>query len=172
MTKGCAAILIHAVEPIENGGDTLARAHQGETQVTHAALLLYTDRLARERGWLTELTPDDSRLGFFPDLWVNTGEWSIYVEVKSCWRTRSHQWNKWRAALKAQGFAAMVARTRAVRARLVQGYRAADVLGVATDLETLRLRDGQWWLESWHADDVIVVEHKAERLSGGLQIVE
>ena len=50
------------VEPIENGWDTLVRTHQGETQVAHAALLLYTDRLARERGWLTELTPDESHL--------------------------------------------------------------------------------------------------------------
>ena len=100
------------VEPVENGWDTLVRTHQGETQVAHAALLLYTDRLARERGWLTELTPDESRLGFYPDLWISTGEWSMYVEVESRWRARSHQWDKWRAALRVQGFAAIVARTR------------------------------------------------------------
>jgi hypothetical protein len=138
------------VEPIENGWDTLVRTHQGETQVTHAALLLYTERLARERGWLTELTPNDSRLGFYPDLWISTGEWSMYVEVESRWRSRSNQWDKWRAALRAQGFAAIVARTSAVRAKLVQGCRAAGVPGLATDLETLRLRSGPWWQEAWH----------------------
>jgi hypothetical protein len=139
------------VEPVDNGWDMLVRTHQGETQVTHAALLLYTERLARERGWLTELTPDESQQQFYPDLWISTGEWSMYVEVESRWRARSHQWDKWRAALRVQGYAAIVARTSAVRARLVQGCRAAGVPGVATDLETLRLRGEPWWLESWHA---------------------
>jgi hypothetical protein len=139
------------VEPIENGWDTLVRTHQGETQVTHAALLLYTERLARERGWPTELTPDESQQQFYPDLWISTGEWSMYVEVESRWRARSHQWDKWRAALRVQGFAAIVARTSAVRVRLIQGCQAAGVPGVATDLETLRLRDEQWWLEAWRA---------------------
>jgi hypothetical protein len=52
---------------------------------------------------------------------------------------------------RVQGFAAIVARTQAVRKRLVQSYQAAGVPGVATDLETLRLRDGPWWLEAWNA---------------------
>ncbi|CAG0964482.1 hypothetical protein PLCT2_00953 [Planctomycetaceae bacterium] len=142
------------VEPIENGWDTLVRTHQGETQVTHAALLLYTDRLARERGWVTELTPNESHQQFYPDLWISTGEWSMYVEVESRWRARSHQWDKWRAALRAQGFVAIVARTNAVRSRLVQSCRAAGVSGVATDLETLRLRGETWWLEMWRAASV------------------
>ena len=147
--RGRTLVRLLGVEPIENGWDTLVRTHQGETQVMHAALLLYTDRLAREQGWLTELTPDESHLKFYPDLWISTGEWSMYVEVENRWRARSHQWDKWRAALRAQGFAAIVARTSAVRARLVQSCRAAGVSGVATDLETLRLRDGSWWLEAW-----------------------
>jgi hypothetical protein len=75
----------------------------------------------------------------------------MYVEVESRWRARSHQWDKWRAALRVQGFAAIVARTEAVRARLVQSCRAAGVPGVATDLETLRLRDRPWWFEAWRA---------------------
>ena len=147
--RGRTLARLLGVEPIENGWDTLVHTHQGETQVTHAALLLYADRLAREQGWLTELTPDESHLKFYPDLWISTGEWSMYVEVENRWRARSHQWDKWRAALRAQGFAAIVARTSAVRARLVQSCRAAGVSGVATDLETLRLRDGSWWLEAW-----------------------
>jgi len=97
------------VEPVENGWDTLVRTHQGEAQVAHAAVLLYTDRLARERDWLTELTPDESHQQFYPDLWISTGEWSMYVEVESRWRARSHQWDKWRAALRVQGYAAIVA---------------------------------------------------------------
>jgi hypothetical protein len=152
--RGRTLARLLGVEPIENGWDTLVRTHQGETQLTHAALLLYTDRLARERGWLTELTPDESNLKFYPDLWISACEWSMYVEVESRWRARSHQWDKWRAALRAQGFAAIVARTAYVRSRLIQGCRAAGVPGVATDLETLRLRDGQWWLESWRVSNV------------------
>ena len=128
----------------------LVRTHPSEMQVTFTSLLLCTDRLARERGWLTELTPDESHQQLYPDLWISTDEWSMYVEVESRWRARSHQWDKWRAALRVQGFAAIVARTSAVRARLVQGCRAAGVPGVATDLETLRLREEQWWLEVWH----------------------
>ena len=139
------------VEPVQNGWDTLVRTHQGEAQLAHAALLLYTDRLARERDWLTELTPNESHQQFYPDLWISTGESSVYVEVESRWRAHSHQWDKWRAALRAQGFAAIVARTTAVRAKLVQSCRAAGVPGVATDLETLRLRNRKWWLETWHA---------------------
>ena len=73
------------------------------------------------------------------------------VEVESRWWAHSHHWDKWRAALRGQGFAAIVARTEAVRARLVQSCRAAGVPGVATDLETLRLREGPWWLEAWNA---------------------
>jgi hypothetical protein len=137
------------VEPVENGWDTLVRTHQGEAQVAHAALLLYTDRLAREHGWLTELTPDESHQQFYPDLWLSTGEWSMYVEVESRWRARSHQWDKWRAAQRAQGFAAIVARTPAVRAKLIQGCRAAGVPGVATDLDTLRRRGTDWWVTCW-----------------------
>jgi hypothetical protein len=140
------------VEPLDNGWDTLVRTHQGEKQVRHAALLLYTDRLARERGWLTELTPSDAHAGYFPDLWINAADaWSMDVEVEGRWWAHSHHWDKWRAVGRAQGFAAIVARTAAVRKRLVQSCRSAGVPGVATDLETLRLRDGPWWLEGWNA---------------------
>ncbi len=137
------------VEPVENGWDVLVRTHQGEAQIQHAALLLYTDRLARERDWLTELTPDESHQQFYPDLWLSMGEWSMYVEVESRWRARSNQWDKWRAAQRAQGFAAIVARTPAVRAKLVQGCRAAGVPGIATDLDTLRRRRANWWVTWW-----------------------
>ena len=62
------------VEPIDNGWDTLVRTHQGEKQVKHAALLLYTDRLARECGWQTVLTPQVECVGFHPDLWIDAGD--------------------------------------------------------------------------------------------------
>jgi len=86
------------VEPIENGWDILVRTHQGEKQVNHAALLLYTKRLARERGWKTGLTPQVSGVGLHPDLWIDAGTWSMYVEVESRYRARSNQWDKWRAS--------------------------------------------------------------------------
>jgi hypothetical protein len=85
--------------------------------------------------------------------WIaeSTGGWSLCVEMGSRWRARSNHWVKWWAALRVQGFAAIVARTSAVRARLVQSCRAAGVPGVATYLETLRLRSEIGWLESWRA---------------------
>jgi hypothetical protein len=137
------------VEPIENGWDTLVRTHQGEKQVKHAALLLYTDRLARERGWQTVLTPQVKGVGFHPDLWIDAGSWSMYVEVESRWRTEGKQWDKWHAAQRGQGFAAIIARTEAVRDKLIHSCRASSVSGIAADLETLRLREGGWWQKAW-----------------------
>jgi hypothetical protein len=139
------------VEPIENGWDTLVRTHQGEKQVKHAALLLYTERLARERGWITVLTPQVECAGFHPDLWIDAGTWSMYVEVESRYRAHSNQWYKWKATLRAQGFAAIIGRTEAVRDLLIQGCKSAGVPGIAADLETLRLRDGDWWQKVWRA---------------------
>jgi hypothetical protein len=137
------------VEPIENGWDILVRTHQGEKQVNHAALLLYTERLARERGWKTVLTPQVECVGFHPDLWIDAGTWSMYVEVESRYRAHSNQWYKWKATLRAQGFAAIIGRTEAVRDLLIQGCKSAGVPGIAADLETLRLRDGDWWQKAW-----------------------
>jgi hypothetical protein len=139
------------VEPIENGWDILVRTHQGEKQVNHAALLLYTERLARERGWKTVLTPQIECAGFHPDLWIDAGDWSMYVEVESRYRAHSNQWHKWKATLRAQGFAAIIGRTEAVRDLLIQGCKSAGVPGIAADLETLRLRDGDWWQKAWRA---------------------
>jgi len=139
------------VEPIENGWDILVRTHQGEKQVKHAALLLYTERLARERGWETVLTPQVECAGFHPDLWIDAGDWSMYVEVESRYRAHSNQWYKWKATLRAQGFAAIIGRTEVVRDLLIQGCKSAGVPGIAADLETLRLRDGDWWQKAWRA---------------------
>jgi hypothetical protein len=137
------------VEPIENGWDTLVRTHQGARQVKHAALLLYTDRLARERGWQTVLTPRAEGIRFHPDLWIDSGSWSMYVEVESRWRTEGKQWDKWHAAQRGQGFAAIIGRTDAVRDRLIQSCRSSGVSGIAADLETLRLRESGWWRKAW-----------------------
>jgi hypothetical protein len=79
------------VEPIDNGWNILVRTHQGVKQVRHAALLPYTERLARERGWLTELTPPDEHAGYYPDLWIGAdGQWSMDVEVEGRWWAHSH----------------------------------------------------------------------------------
>jgi hypothetical protein len=112
--------------------------------------------LALERGWKTELTPQVSCEGFYPDLWIDTGDWSMYVEVESRYRRRSSQWDKWRAALRAQGYVGIVARTEAVRDLLMEGGKSAGVPGVATDLEPLRLRGELWWLQAWRASDASV----------------
>jgi hypothetical protein len=58
---------------------------------------------------------------------------------------------KWRAALRAQGFAAIIGHTEAVRDLLIEGCRAVGVPDIAADLKTLRLRDGDWWQRVWRA---------------------
>jgi hypothetical protein len=73
----------------------------------------------------------------------------MYVEVESRWRTKGKQWDKWHAAQRGQGFAAVIGRTEAVRDKLIQSCRASDVSGIAADLETLRLRKGSWWQKAW-----------------------
>ena len=69
----------------------------------------------------------------------------MYVEVESRDWAHSNQWYKWKAALRAQGYVGIVARTEAVRDLLIEGCKSAGVPGIATDLETLRLRNGGWW---------------------------
>jgi len=128
------------VEPIENGWDILVHTHQGEKQVKHAALLLYTERLARECGWQTVLTPQVECEGFHPDLWIDAGDWSMYVEDENRYRACSNQWYKWKATLRAQGFAAIIRRTETVRDLLIEGCTSAGVPGIAADLETLLRR--------------------------------
>ena len=131
--------------------DILVRTHQGEKQVNHGALLPYTERLARERGWNTVLAPQVKCIGFHPDLWIDTGDWSIYVEIESRYRAHSNQWYKWKATLRAQGFAAIIGRTEVLRDLLIGGCKSAGMPGIAADLETLRLRDGDWWQKAWRA---------------------
>jgi hypothetical protein len=80
---------------------------------------------------------------------TEAGSWSMYVEIGSHWRAQSGQWDKWHAAQRTQGFAAIIGRTEAVRDKLIQGCRVSGVSGIAPDLETLRLWDGGWWQNAW-----------------------
>ena len=73
----------------------------------------------------------------------------MYVEVESRDWAHSNQWYKWKAALRAQGYVGIVARTEAVRDLLIEGCKSAGVPGIATGLETLRLRNGRWWQKVW-----------------------
>ena len=105
------------VEPVENDWERVIRLHQGEAQAEHAGLLLAFDLRARRRGWTTQVLPEVSPPieGFAPDVWIERDSARLYVEVEG----KYHHANaaKWQAARRAQGFAAIVARTPKDRAR-------------------------------------------------------
>jgi len=140
------------VEPVENDWERVLRLHQGEAQVEHAGLLLAFDLRARRRGWTTQVLPEVSppSEGFAPDLWIERDGMGLYVEVEG----KYHHANaaKWQAARRAQGFAAIVARTPSARATLVEDCRASGVAGIATDFQRLYYHPtASLWTEAWSA---------------------
>ena len=138
------------VEPVENDWERVIRLHQGEAQATHAGLLLAFDLRARRRGWTTQVLPEVSPPieGFAPDVWIERDSARLYVEVEG----KYHHANaaKWQAARRAQGFAAIVARTPQARATLVEDCRASGVAGIATDFHRLYYQPtAALWAEAW-----------------------
>lgn len=138
------------VEPVENDWERIIRLHQGEAQATHAGLLLAFDLRARRRGWITQVLPEllTPSEGFAPDLWIERDGVGLYVEVEG----KYHHANaaKWQAARRAQGFAAIVARTPSARATLVEDCRASGVAGIATDFQRLYYHpSASLWAEAW-----------------------
>lgn len=145
--RGKALARVLGVEPIENNWERVLRRHQGEMQLAHTGLLLDFERRARLRGYTTTLVPEVWVEGFAPDLWIERDGSGLYVEVEGRYHHATPR--KWRAARRAQGFAAIVARTPKGRARLVEDCRASGVAGIATDLLTLRQRQQQaLWVET------------------------
>ena len=144
------------VEPVENDWERVIRLHQGEAQAEHAGLLLAFDLRARRRGWTTQVLPEVSPPieGFAPDVWIERDSARLYVEVEG----KYHHANaaKWQAARRAQGFAAIVARTPQARATLVEDCRASGVAGIATDFHRLYYQPtAALWAEAWPTATVL-----------------
>lgn len=144
------------VEPVENDWARVIRLHQGEAQAEHAGLLLAFDLRARRRGWTTQVLPEVSPPieGFAPDLWIERDGMGLHVEVEG----KYHHANaaKWQAARRAQGFAAIVARTPQARATLVEDCRASGVAGIATDFHRLYYQPtATLWAEVWSTATVL-----------------
>lgn len=146
--RGKALARVLDVEPIENDWERVIRWHQGEAHVAHTGLLLDFERRARLRGYTTTLVPEVWIEGFAPDVWIMQGDTGLYVEVEG--RFHHPTPRKWRAARRAQGFAAIVARTPQGRRQLVKDCEASGVAGIATDLVTLHRRTQRaLWVEAW-----------------------
>ena len=146
--QGEALVRMLGVEPIENDWERAIRRHQGEAQLAHTGLLLDFERRARLRGYTTTLVPEVWAEGFEPDLWLERDGSGLYVEVEGRYHHVTPR--KWRAARRAQGFAAIVARTPQGRKQLVEDCGASGVAGIATDLVTLRRRAQRaLWIEAW-----------------------
>jgi hypothetical protein len=125
-------------------------------------------RRARLRGYTTTLVPEVWVEGFAPDLWIERDGSGLYVEVEGRYHHATPR--KWRAARRAQGFAAIVARTPKGRARLVKDCRASGVAGIATDLLTLRQWEQQaLWVEAWPAATATVSMAVMDRLQSLLR---
>jgi hypothetical protein len=144
------------VEPLENDWERVIRLHQGEAQAEHAGLLLAFDLRARRRGWTTRVLPEVSPPieGFAPDVWIERDGARLYVEVEG----KYHHANaaKWQAARRAQGFAAIVARTPQARATVVEDCRASGVAGIATDFHRLYYQPtAALWAEAWPTATVL-----------------
>ena len=136
------------VVPIENDWERIIRKHQGADQPDHTGLLLAFDRRARLRGYTTVLVPDVAQEGFEPDIWIERDGEGLYVEIETAYHRNKPE--KWRAARRAQGFAAIVTRTRRGRARLIEDCRASGVAGVVTDFHRLYFEPtAPLWTESW-----------------------
>lgn len=136
------------LEPVENDWERVIRRHQGEVQADHTGLLLAVERQARLRGYATLLVPEVDREGFAPDLWIERDGVRLYVEVETAYRRRKPE--KWLAAWRVQGHAAIVARTEQVLGRLIKDCQACGVPGIGTDVQRLYYEpDAPLWGGGW-----------------------
>lgn len=137
------------VVPIENDWERIMRKRQGADQPNHTGLLLAFERRMRIRGYSTALVPDVAQEGFEPDIWIERDGVGLYVEVETAYHRNKPE--KWRAARRAQGFAAIVTRTKRGRARLIEDCRAS---GRWPGWQQISRRlyfepDASLWAESW-----------------------
>ncbi|MXX22042.1 MAG: hypothetical protein F4Z93_02750 [Rhodospirillales bacterium] len=152
LTERARAWLAEAgVEPVASDWDRMIQYHDPqEKQKRHMLHCLAAARLARGRGWETELMPREQPK---VDLRITPpGQDPIYVKCESRKPTRVHRRvHKWRRLRNVQGFAAVIAtRPQACDflANEIRLHYRLPCLG--TDLETL-IQDPD--VPFWQVDD-------------------
>ena len=96
-----------------------------------------------------------------PEVWIERDGSGLYVEVECRYYHATPR--KWRAARRAQGLAAIVARTPKGREHWSRIAARAGWPGIATVLLTLRRRDQRpLWVRAWSA--AVVPPATMERL--------
>ncbi len=135
-------------EPVESDWERLVRLHQGETQKSHTMAVLAFAYHSRLRGWRAEVIPPVEQGEARPDVRVERGEESIFVEVE----LGEDKPAKWRNLATLQDFVALCAPSPEKRARLVSECKLDGLGGRATDIETLiqaSSEPGPLWVETW-----------------------
>jgi len=168
-TTDSKAVLVHltelgqelvqhlGVDPVETEWDRLMRAHGGNAQEKHAALVILAAHYARRHGYRTLVCPPSPADGVLPDLLLAGPDGKIiYTEVEAESGDEERRLKKWRNLADVQGKVAVVAPNPSARERLVREARQVARRGVATDLDTLRQEElkrisplPSFWLEEW-----------------------
>ena len=125
------------------------RLHGGEDQQGHALLVLLFAWQARKRGWDVAVCPPVNGPAK-PDVLIEKGGESIYVEVEGESGTPERRMRKWRNMVDLQGFVALVAPDEGTRRRLAQEAKAASRRGMATDIKYLLDHlEAPLWADTW-----------------------
>lgn len=137
------------LEPREGEWQRLMRLHDAGRQQEHAVLVLLFAWQARKRGWTVEVCPTVDGPAE-PDILIQKGGESIYVEVEGESGTGERRMRKWRNMVALQGFVALAAPDEGTLRRLLQEAKAASKRGMATDIQTLLNDDAdELWVETW-----------------------
>lgn len=120
-------------KPMENDWAKLIRMGGGDISPEHSLAVLTFSMQARKRGWMTRVLPEiSSDQNAVPEVWIGRGAEALYVEVESGKPTH------WRDQAKLNGSGvALCALTERSRQRLAGDCKLDNLVGVATDLETL-----------------------------------
>jgi len=136
---------------IESEWERLIRMHEGERFPQHTLGVLAFALHARVRGWQAQVLPEVQGHAA-PDVRIEKGEESFYVEVEMGDRRKD---DKWRTLAAMQGRVALCAATIAQRQQLATDCRRMKLSGLATDLQSLvqqRLpieKPEVFWEETW-----------------------
>ena len=140
-------------KPVESEWERLIRLHEGERYPKHTLAVLACSMHARLRGWQTEVVPHVNAKKAAPDLLMNRGDESHYMEVELSNKERP---SKWRNLVELQGYVTLCAGSQEQRTQLVRDCKLDRLTGRATDLETLIpmrvpqiTEETPFWVEDW-----------------------
>jgi hypothetical protein len=141
----------------ENDWARLIRVHEGARFPEHTMAVIAFAMHARKRGWATQIMPEVKGSKALPDVLILRGKEKLYVEVELGDKERVSKWRN-QSALN-NGHVALCAATPKTRARLIDDCRLNNLVGMATDLETLvrnKFKEinsaSPLWEENWGVD--------------------